>query len=173
MKPVERAPNGIRTRATALKGQRPRPLDDEGGPVGDLRKHRGPPVGGPKYPGTRHTGPVLTVSAEEFDELVGRALDGVPRELALRMRNVAVFVEDESPDDGPVLLGLYEGIPLTSRDQFYAGVLPDRITIFRLPILRMCRTPEQVVEQVRVTVVHEIAHHFGIDDDRLHELGYG
>ena len=116
---------------------------------------------------------MLTVSEEEFDELIGRALAGLPPELAHRMSNVGVFVEDESPEGEPELLGLYEGVPLTERGEFYAGVLPDTITIFRLPILRMCRTPEEVVEQVRITVVHEIAHHFGIDDDRLHDLGYG
>ena len=116
---------------------------------------------------------MLAVSEEEFEALVGHALAGLPDELKHRMKNVAVFVEDEPPPDLPELLGLYEGIPLTSRDSWYAGVLPDRITIFRLPILRQCRTTNQVVEQVRITVVHEVAHHFGIGDARLHELGYG
>ena len=116
---------------------------------------------------------MLTVTDDEFDALVGQALDGVPTELAHHMNNVALFIEDEAPEDDPGLLGLYEGIPLTERDSWYSGVLPDSITIFRLPILRFCSTPEDVVEQVRITVVHEIAHHFGIDDDRLHELGYG
>ena len=116
---------------------------------------------------------MLTVSEEQFDELVGRAFDGLPAELARHMNNVALFIEDESPEGEPELLGLYEGVPLTERDSWYAGVLPDSITIFRFPILRICVTPDDVVEQVRITVVHEIAHHFGIDDDRLHELGYG
>jgi predicted Zn-dependent protease with MMP-like domain len=115
---------------------------------------------------------VLSLPPEEFDELVADALDGLPSGLTRLMDNVALFVEDEPPP-GEHLLGVYEGIPLTSRGWSYGGVLPDRITIFRGPIQRMCRTPAEVVEQVRITVVHEVAHHFGIDDDRLHELGYG
>ena len=116
---------------------------------------------------------MLDISEEQFDDLVSQALDEVPAELAALMDNVAVFVEDEPAPDDPDLLGLYEGTPLTERDSSYAGVLPDRILIFRGPIVRMCETPGEVVEEVRITVVHEIAHHFGIDDDRLHELGYG
>jgi predicted Zn-dependent protease with MMP-like domain len=112
------------------------------------------------------------VSEEEFDALVGRALDTIPAPLAAAMRNVAVLVEAEPPPDAPDLLGLYEGVPLTERDSWYAGVLPDRITIFRGPVLRRCSTYDQVVEEVRVTVVHEVAHHFGIDDDELDDLGY-
>jgi predicted Zn-dependent protease with MMP-like domain len=116
------------------------------------------------------------VTPEEFDDLVGQALDGIPARLAAAMDNVVVLVEDEPPgdpaDDQSELLGLYEGIPLTERDGWYAGVLPDRITIFRGPILRRCSSREQVVEEVRVTVVHEVAHHFGIDDDELDDLGY-
>jgi predicted Zn-dependent protease with MMP-like domain len=109
----------------------------------------------------------------EFDDLVGEALDSIPAPLARAMDNVAVVVEDWPPADQPGLLGLYEGIPLTRRDSGYFGVLPDRITIFRGPILRRCATREEVVEEVRVTVVHEVAHHFGIDDDELDTLGYG
>ena len=116
---------------------------------------------------------MLEISAEQFDDLVSQALDEVPAELAALMDNVAVFVEDEPPAGDPDLLGFYEGTPLTERDGSYAGVLPDRILIFRGPIVRMCETPAEVVEEVRITVVHEIAHHFGIDDDRLHDLGYG
>jgi predicted Zn-dependent protease with MMP-like domain len=113
------------------------------------------------------------MSAEAFEDLVAQALDDVPVQLARLMDNVAVFVEDDSPPGEPVLLGQYEGTPLTERDSMYAGVLPDRIVVFRRPILRMCRSADEVVEQVRITVVHEIAHHFGIGEDRLHELGYG
>jgi predicted Zn-dependent protease with MMP-like domain len=116
---------------------------------------------------------VLTVTAEEFERLVGEALDTVPAELAATVDNLVVLIEDEAPPHDPHLLGLYEGVPLTERDHWYAGNLPDRVTIFRQPILAMCDSPEQVVEEVRITVVHEIAHHFGIDDARLHELGYG
>ena len=78
----------------------------------------------------------------------------------------------EPPPEMAGLLGLYDGVPLTERGEFYAGVLPDRILVFRLPTLAICDRPEDVVEEVHITVVHEIAHHFGIDDDRLHELGY-
>ncbi|HSK91692.1 MAG TPA: metallopeptidase family protein [Euzebyales bacterium] len=113
------------------------------------------------------------MSPEEFDRAVGDALDEVPDELASMMSNVAVVVEDEPPDDDRDLLGLYVGIPLTERGEWWAaGSLPDRITIFRNPILRICDSRDDVVEQVGITVVHEIAHHFGIDDDRLHDLGW-
>lgn len=115
---------------------------------------------------------MVDVAPERFEELVADAIDGVPDELARLMDNVAVFVEDSSPRRS--LLGLYQGVPLTKRDAGYAGmVMPDRITIYRLPICARCRTEEAVVEQVRITVVHEIGHHFGIGDARLHELGYG
>ena len=113
---------------------------------------------------------VVEVSRERFEELVGEALDGIPSEFTKAMRNVAVFVED-FPDD-PHLLGLYVGVPLTERTTGYAGVLPDRIMIYRSTICRMCSSEAEVVDEVRKTVVHEVAHHFGIDDERLHELGY-
>ncbi len=113
------------------------------------------------------------MSRERFEELVGEALDEVPPELLTLMDNVVILVEDESPPDAPELLGLYEGYALTERGWNYAGVLPDRITIYRGPTLRVCDTEEDVVDEVAVTVVHEIAHHFGIDDARLHELGWG
>jgi predicted Zn-dependent protease with MMP-like domain len=132
------------------------------------------PVGANAHIGCR-TGQdraVLDVSAEEFDAAVGEALDGVPVEMTRLMDNVAVFVEDEPPPDDPDLLGWYDGTPLTERDWSYGGVLPDRIVIFRGPLLRMCQSHEELVDEVRITVVHEIAHHFGIDDDRLHDLGY-
>jgi predicted Zn-dependent protease with MMP-like domain len=115
----------------------------------------------------------VEVSEEQFEVLVGQALDSIPARLAQAMQNVVVLVEAEPPDSDPDLLGIYEGVPLTERDHWYAGVLPDRITIFRGPITRMCDTYEEVVEEVRVTVVHEVAHHFGIGDDELHDLGYG
>jgi predicted Zn-dependent protease with MMP-like domain len=115
---------------------------------------------------------VVEVSEQEFEHLVSEALDSIPPELGRLMNNVAVLVADEAPP-GEALLGLYEGVPLTERDGWYAGVLPDTITIFRNPILRICETRDDVVEEVRVTVVHEVAHHFGIDDDELHDLGWG
>ncbi|RPK38410.1 Possibl zinc metallo-peptidase [Streptomyces sp. ADI93-02] len=122
----------------------------------------------------RDNGGVLEMTREEFEELVSLALDRVPPELMRLMDNVAVFVEEEPEDpEDRELLGLYEGTPLTERGEWYAGVLPDRITIYRGPTLRMCETREDVVAETEITVVHEIAHHFGIDDERLHELGYG
>ncbi len=116
---------------------------------------------------------MLNIPGPEFEELVSEALDAMPPELMALMTNVALFVEDDPPADDPHLLGLYDGIPLTERGEWYTGVLPDRITIYRNPTLRICQTREDVIAEVEITVVHEIAHHFGIDDDRLHELGYG
>jgi predicted Zn-dependent protease with MMP-like domain len=113
---------------------------------------------------------VVDVDEETFGALVEQALDSIPPELGRLMRNVAVVVEDMG--DSPNLLGLYHGVPLTARTSSYGGVLPDRITIYRLPIIRRARTLDDVVRQVQVTVVHEVAHHFGIDDDRLDELGW-
>jgi predicted Zn-dependent protease with MMP-like domain len=113
------------------------------------------------------------MTREDFEAAVSEGLDLVPPDLAAQMDNVVVLVEDDAPADDPDLLGLYEGVPLTERDQMWAaGALPDRITIFRNPTLAFCETREDVVEEVAVTVVHEIAHHFGIDDERLHELGW-
>ncbi|MYS60269.1 MULTISPECIES: metallopeptidase family protein [Streptomycetaceae] len=113
------------------------------------------------------------MSREEFEELVGDALDLIPAELTRIMDNVAVFVEDEPDPATPELLGLYEGIPLTERGEWYAGVLPDRITVYAGPTLRLCRNRDEAVHEVATTVVHEVAHHFGIEDHRLHELGWG
>ena len=110
---------------------------------------------------------------ERFEELVAEALDEVPAELLALMDNVVVLVEDDPDGDDRNLLGLYEGYALTDRGWNYAGVLPDRITIYRNPTLRVCHSDDDVVEEVATTVVHEIAHHFGIDDARLHELGWG
>ncbi len=146
-------------------------------PLGGARARagRGPVL---RWRGAVHdNGRVLEMTREEFEELVAQALDRIPPELTRLMDNVAVFVEDEPPADDPELLGLYEGTPLTERGEWYAGVLPDRITVYRGPTLRMVAAEggdrELVVREVEVTVVHEIAHHFGIDDARLHALGYG
>jgi len=114
---------------------------------------------------------VVEVGPERFAELVADALDGIPDELGELMDNVNLFVDDHSPPGR--LFGYYEGIPLTRREQYGGMVMPDRITIYRQTICAACRTEDEVVEQVRVTVVHEVAHHFGIDDDRLTELGWG
>lgn len=112
----------------------------------------------------------MYIEPERFEEMVATALDGLPPDLGKLMRNVAVTVEHGPGPRG--LLGLYQGIPLTSRTTEYAVALPDRITIYRLAICQICDTEEQVTEQVRRTVIHEVGHHFGIDDDRLAELGW-
>ncbi len=114
----------------------------------------------------------ITMSADRFEELVFDAIDDVPEELFALLDNCIIVVEDDAPEDDPELLGLYDGVPLTERDSSYAGVLPDRIRIFRRPILAVCDTEQDVADEVYVTVVHEIAHFFGIDDARLDELGW-
>jgi predicted Zn-dependent protease with MMP-like domain len=116
---------------------------------------------------------MIEVPMERFEELAGDALDLLPEPLAAAIDNVVVHVVETSGD--PDLLGLYEGIPLTERGGDYGmfSVTPDQVSIYRRPICAICSTEAEVVEQVRVTVIHELAHHFGIDDDRLEELGYG
>lgn len=113
---------------------------------------------------------MIEVAPGRFEEMVVTALDGLPEGLGQLMSNVAVTVQHEPGPPG--LLGLYQGIPLTSRTTQYAGVLPDRITIYRQAICAICWTEDQVADQVRRTVIHEVAHHFGIGDDRLDELGW-
>ena len=121
----------------------------------------------------------IEIPADDFETAVDDALDSIPADLAAAMNNVAVFIEDEyepGPGEDPdtELLGLYEGTPLTERDSWWdAGSLPDRIVIFRGPLLRMCSSREELIDEIRITVIHEVAHHFGIDDARLHELGWG
>jgi predicted Zn-dependent protease with MMP-like domain len=112
------------------------------------------------------------MTRQKFEDLVSDALDLIPAEFAKAMSNVVVLVEEYNPES-PSILGLYHGIALTERTSNYGGVLPDRISIYRQPILSICETDEDVIEEVAITVVHEIAHHFGIDDRRLHELGWG
>ncbi len=116
---------------------------------------------------------MLDIPAEQFEALVADALDEIPAELARLISNCVVLVADDVAPGAQRLLGLYEGVPLTDRDGWYSGVLPDRITLYRLPILRLCGTEADVVEQVRITVIHEVGHHFGIGEARLHELGWG
>ncbi|MGB8501212.1 metallopeptidase family protein [Mycobacterium sp.] len=113
----------------------------------------------------------VRMSPERFDELVSDALDLIPPDLAAAIDNVVVLVEARNLAE-PDLLGLYEGIALTERDTTYAGALPDTVTIYRDALLDICETEVDVVDEVAVTVIHEIAHHFGIDDERLHELGW-
>ncbi|MDQ6910736.1 MAG: metallopeptidase family protein [Actinomycetota bacterium] len=118
---------------------------------------------------------MIEVGEDRFEQLVADALDGIPEELGKHMDNVWIGVEDRPP--GP-LLGLYEGVPLTERGggyggSGYGGYMPDKITIYRLPICRISSSEEEVVYQVRRTVIHEVAHHFGMTDTRLRELGWG
>ena len=113
------------------------------------------------------------MTREDFEDAVRDALDEIPPELAAMMDNVVVLVEDEPPPGEEDLLGLYEGVPLTEREDYGGLVMPDRIAIYRLPICELARDRDEVVEEVLVTVVHELAHHFGIDDDELHRLGWG
>lgn len=116
---------------------------------------------------------MLDIPMDQFEELVGEALDQIPEPLARLIANCVVLVEDDVPQGSPSLLGYYDGVPLTERGSWYSGVLPDRITLYRRPILSICETADDVAEEVLITVVHEVAHHFGIEEDRLHELGWG
>ena len=111
------------------------------------------------------------VPPQEFEGYVADALDDLPAELAARFSNVVVVVEDEHPDE-PDLLGLYEGVALTEREH-YSGALPDRISLYRIPLCLLAEDLDHLVEEIGVTVVHEFGHHVGIDDDRLHDLGWG
>ena len=111
------------------------------------------------------------VPPAEFEGYVADALDALPPELAARFSNVVVVVEDENADD-PDLLGLYEGVALTEREH-YSGALPDRISLYRIPLCLLAEDLDHLVEEITVTVVHEFGHHVGIDDDRLHDLGWG
>ncbi|GAA3115600.1 metallopeptidase family protein [Nonomuraea salmonea] len=113
---------------------------------------------------------VIEVSRQRFEELVAEALDTIPTDLTRAMSNVVVTVVDDAPE--PDLLGLYTGVPLTERGDWYSAVLPDRIEIYRNPICEICDSEQDVIDEVRITVIHEVGHHFGIDDARLHELGW-
>jgi predicted Zn-dependent protease with MMP-like domain len=123
----------------------------------------------------------MRVPREEFERLVTEAIDGLPEEFAEHLDNVEFMVEDyPSREDhaargiepGGLLLGVYHGVPLTKRSPFASGTLPDEITLFQRNIERISRSRREIVEQVRQTVLHEIAHHLGISDERLRQLGY-
>ncbi|WP_243856659.1 MULTISPECIES: metallopeptidase family protein [Actinomyces] len=125
----------------------------------------------------------VSMSEPDFEHAVEDALDLIPTELLEAMDNVVVLVQDEPEPEQlteedydeqgrPALLGLYVGIPLTERDGGWSGMVPDRILIFKGPLERYCHHREELVEEIAVTVIHEVAHHFGIDDERLHELGW-
>ena len=115
-----------------------------------------------------------------FERLVIQALDDLPPEIHAMLDNVEIVLDDEPTSEqlgresepGDTLFGLYQGVPLTERSSGYSMVLPDKITIFRGPLQREFRTPSEISRQVRITVVHELAHHIGIDEDRLEELGW-
>ena len=122
----------------------------------------------------------MRLDAEEFEELVSQAVESLPADIRQKLDNVALMIEDYPTRQqlrlarigrGATLLGLYEGIPLTGRTSAYNMVMPDRITIFREPILAICRTPDQVRQTVAHTIRHEIAHHFGISDEHLRSIG--
>lgn len=114
---------------------------------------------------------MFSVSDERFEELAAEALATLPEMLSTQMENVAIIVEDEAL--GRSLFGLYEGVPLTKRGPLsYSGVMPDRITLYQSTICRNCNSEDDVRVQVRKTVIHEVAHHFGISDPRLKELGW-
>lgn len=121
----------------------------------------------------------LEMSDDAFEALVQQAINAIPESIFAMMDNVIFFIEDEfTPEPGEPenreILGIYDGVSLTDRDlDWAAGALPDRITIFKNPTLRICKTADDVVREVGVTVMHEVAHHFGIDDAKLHELGWG
>lgn len=112
------------------------------------------------------------MSESAFESLVDEALSSIPAELLDLVENCVLFIEDEPPEDDPDILGLYVGIPLTERTSDTVLVEPDQIYLYRVPILELCDTPDEVADEVAITVIHEIAHYFGIDDDRLHELGW-
>jgi predicted Zn-dependent protease with MMP-like domain len=114
----------------------------------------------------------VEVAPERFEELVADALDELPAPLTRAMDNVVVLVEDRHPSE-PDLLGVYEGVALTERYSDYGGVLPDRITLYRAALADVCDDEDELREEVVVTVVHEVAHHFGIDEATLHRLGWG
>ena len=114
---------------------------------------------------------VQPISPAEFEDLVAQALDQLPPEVAGQFKNVAVVVEDENADD-PDLLGLYQGVPLTERG-VYSGALPDRISVYRIPLCLMAEDLDHLVEEIAITVVHEFGHHMGMAEDHLHDLGWG
>lgn len=114
----------------------------------------------------------LDLSEEEFESLVVDELDALPDEMIEGLENL-VFVTEARPEDGSLdLLGIYEGVALTDRDQYGFGELPDRIVLFREPLLAVCDDLDALRHEIHVTLVHEIAHYYGIDDEELHRLGW-
>lgn len=113
------------------------------------------------------------MSAADFERLVDAAIESIPPDLLALVENCILLIEANPPPEHAGTLGLYEGVPLSERDSTTFMGVPDRIWIYRDPILAMCDSEAEVAEEVEITVVHEIAHYFGIDDDRLHDLGWG
>ena len=114
----------------------------------------------------------MDIGEEDFYALVEEALAALPEELLDDLENVAIVVEDE-PEDASETLGVYEGTALTERDSSWFGMLPDRVVLFRGPLSRMCEDEDDLFEEIAITLVHEIGHYHGIDEKRLHELGWG
>ncbi|MDO5083170.1 metallopeptidase family protein [Arachnia propionica] len=114
----------------------------------------------------------MEISEDDFEALVGEALESLPAELLDGLDNVVIVTEDE-PEDGSDTLGVYEGTALTERDSSWFGSLPDRVVLFRGPLSRMCRDEDELHEEIVITLVHEIGHFHGIDEQRLHDLGWG
>ena len=115
----------------------------------------------------------VEIAPDDFDALFEAALDELPDEIAALVSNVVLQVEDDAPAEDPHLLGIYEGVALTERAANHAGMLPDRILLFRRPLCDLCDSLDELRDEVRITVVHEVAHHFGIGEQRLHSLGLG
>lgn len=112
-----------------------------------------------------------SLSSARFERLVAEVIDALPPELGRMMENVAVVVEDRHPTED--LLGLYEGVPLTERETYGVFEMPDKISVYRLPLCEMCRDETELVSEIEITVIHEVAHHFGIADDSLQAMGWG
>ena len=115
----------------------------------------------------------VELSDAAFDKAVDDALDQIPDEFLTLIDNVVILIEDDPPDGEPDMLGLYDGVPLSERDTQYGFVAPDRIFLYRNPLKAMCQTKDELRDEIAVTVVHEIGHYFGIDDDELDQLGWG
>lgn len=161
-------PGARAARYGALRVPRPLGASATGRRLVPGRTHPGaPPVA------VCQAGPVShpRLSAAQFEVAVEDALERIPQALLAQLSNVAIFVEDEPPAHEPDLLGVYDGVPLTERDEWGVS-MPDRITLFQGPLQRMCHSRADLLDEIAVTVVHEVAHHFGIDDERLYELGW-
>lgn len=114
----------------------------------------------------------LALDEDAFFELVEEVFDDLPDDMVERLDNVIITVEDDSPAGEPTMLGLYEGVDIIDRSDYGFGEMPDKISLFRKPLLSICSDLDELREQIHITLVHEIAHHYGIDDDQLHELGW-